>query len=63
MGNGPGAYVSKENALGLDFVDFSGLWAIGLEPLFRKNSLGLDFVNFSGVSLWAKSLGPIVCGQ
>ena len=24
MGNGPGAYISKENALGLDFVDFSG---------------------------------------
>ena len=61
-GNMPGTYISKENALGLDFVDFSGdwLWAISLGPIFRrKNALGLDFGAFSGDWLWAISLGPL----
>ena len=61
MGNRPGAYISKENALGLDFVDFSGdwLWAIGLGPRFRRKmpqaSISLIFLDW----LWAMGLGLI----
>ena len=41
MGNRPGAYISKGNALGFDFVAFSGdwLWAIGLGFIFRRKML------------------------
>ena len=41
MGNWPGVYISKENALGLDFVDFSGewLWAMDVGLIFRRKML------------------------
>ena len=45
MGNGRGAHISKENALGCDFLNFSGdaLWAIGLGPIFRRKMLLAPF--------------------
>ena len=32
MGNGRGAHISKENALGFDFVDFFWKLAVGNKP-------------------------------